>query len=241
MHQPIVFTEEQFFHYVHCPIHYDTIYNKKFSPAKNINMNALLCRVAKSFYTRLLEGAVMPTSEIKKRWDKLCEQNQDIITPQKGLDGLGQLMKMYTWAEKVQLRIVDQDIPYSMLLHGKDGMLIDFRGHIDTIAMDKDNKLYILVLDFGNRYPQQSYIDMKMKFSLDSLAFDKVYNKIAGIKVHHVKNDKDFYSLRKKEDYARIEKAIGNVVFAVKNELFYPRETVFCTSCDLIHFCKAWS
>ena len=235
-----IFTEEELFHYLKCPIHYDTIYNKQFSPSTQPNMRTLLDGVKKNFYTQLMLGKVMPTSEIKRRWDKACEMNPDIITQQKCLDGLGLLMKMYRWAEDMQLRIIDQDIPYSIGIDGKNGERIDFRGHIDTVAADKENEVYLLAMDFANRYPVQSYLDMKLKFSLDSYALNTIYNKQAGIKVHHVKNNKDFYSIRKEEDYVRAKTAIANVVFAVHNKIFYPRETTFCTSCDLLHFCKAW-
>lgn len=182
----------------------------------------------------------MSTGEIKQRWDKCCENNPELITPQKCLDGLGLLMKMYRWAEKVQLRIIDQQMPYSIGIPSKDGGRIDFRGTIDTVAADTENNLYLLAMDYSKRYPEQSYLDMKLKFTLDSLALNTIYNKQVGIKIHHVKNEKDFYTMRKEDDFVRARISIANTVFAIDNDIFYPRETNFCTSCDLLHFCRAW-
>ena len=182
----------------------------------------------------------MPTSSIKSAWDRICEKNPDIITPQKGLDGLGQLMKMYRWAEKVQLRVVDHHIPYSIGIDTRVGR-VDFRGHINCIAADNNNEIYLLDLDFSNRLPNQIFLDTKLKYTLDSLALNKVYNKwAAGIKIHHVKNDKDFFSIRKQEDFNRLETAISNIVYSVQQDIFYPRESAFCSSCDMMDFCRAW-
>ena len=235
-----ILTEDEFFHYLKCPIHYDTIYNKKFSPEQLPTMRSLLEKVTKYFFTNLMQGKVPTTNEIKRRWDKQCELHPDIITAQKTLDGLGLLMKMYRWAEEVELRIIDQQIPYVIGVDDLEGERFEFRGHIDTVAADKENELYLLSMDYSNRYPMQSYLDMKLKFSLDSFALNALYNKSAGIKIHYVKNHKDFYTMRKEDDYIRAKKALANVFYAIEHDIFYPRETAFCTSCDLIHFCRAW-
>ena len=237
--KPIVITEEQVFNYIRCPLHYDTVYNKKIVLEKEKTFYGLLKKLATKFLTLLSSGKVMTSSSLKSAWDKIYEQNQDVIPQNRMLEGLDLLMKMYRWAEKVELRVVDQKIPYSIGIDSRIGR-IDFRGHIDCVAADKDNDLYLLVLDFGNRMPNQTFLDMKVKFSLDSLALNRVYNKWAGIKVHYVKGDKDFYTVRKQEDYNRVETAISNIAYSIQQNIFYPRESVFCSSCDMSNFCRAW-
>lgn len=232
-------TEKEFFDYLKCPIHYDTIHNKHFSPPGVVSLSSLLGHVAASFYTGLLNGKILSPNDLKRRWDRLCETHSDYMTQQRCLDGMGQILKMYRWAEKEELRIADRTIPYVLTINGKHG-ITDFRGSIDTVAVNKDNSFYLLTLDFGNKYPTQSFLDMKLKLSLDSYAFNTVYNRCAGIKVHNVKHDKDFFSIRGNDDYARLCTAIDNVAYCVKEKIFYPRENAFCPSCDLIHFCRAW-
>lgn len=232
-------TEDEFFQYIRCPLHYDSVYRKKFSPTANTTMNTLLAKVAAAFYSRLMNGNVMTTGQLKQKWDRICEEHDDYITPQRCLDGIALIMKLYNWAADIELRIADRNVPYVVGIQGAHGTT-EFSGHIDTIAVDKDNSFYLLVTDFSNRYPNQSILDTKLKFSMDSYAFRAMYHKWAGIKVHHVKSAKDFFTSRRKEDDLRLTTSIDNVAWSIHNKIFYPRESAFCSSCDLVNFCRAW-
>ena len=233
-------TEEEFFHYIRCPIHYDTIYRRRFSPTAQITLASCLQRVERRFYASIIDLNLMTTGQIKKCWDGICEKNQDSLTPQKCIDGFGQLMKMYRWAEKEELIVIDQSVPYTIGIPAKNGRRIEFSGHIDTIAVDKKKQPYLLWMDFSNRYPLQSFLDMKLKITLDIMGMYEVYNRQVGAKIHHVKHDKDFFTFRKEEDFNRVKTSIANVVFAIENNVFYPRESTFCTSCDMLNYCRAW-
>ena len=41
---------------------------------------------------------------------------------------------------------------------------------------------------------------MKLKYTLDSYAFKKLYNKDIGVKFHHVKSDRDYFTFRIEDD-----------------------------------------
>lgn len=232
-------TQEELEKYSNCPIRYDIIHNKKFNIGKNPSVNELLHTVFKAFCSGLMNGKVMTTGQIKSKWDRQCEMNKDIISPQKAIEGLGQLMKMYRWAEREELKVLDMNVPYSVIVPGRNDTRIDIRGHIDLVAAHK-NEPCILFADFSNRYPDQMILDMRLKYTLQSYAFTQVYGKWAGIKIHNIKNDKDFYTTRKKDDYDRLLKSVENIAFSIENQIYYPRETAFCRNCELMAFCRAW-
>lgn len=232
-------TEDEFFQYIRCPLHYDSVYRKRFSPACEPTMNTLLGKAAASFYSNLMNGTVMTTGQLKQKWDRICEENADYVTPQRCLDGIALIMKLYRWAAEVELRIADRSVPYVVGIKGSHGTT-EFSGHIDTVAIDRDNSFYLLVTEFGSRYPSQSILDTKLKLSMDSYAFRTMYQKWAGIKVHHVKSNKDFFTSRRLEDDMRLFASVDGVAWSIHNGIFYPRESAFCASCDLVNFCRGW-
>lgn len=233
-------TEEQLFEYIKCPIRYDAIYNKHMITGEEPSMQKYLGKIATYFLMQLMDGTVVSTDILKRKWDKLSEQHPDYITPQRNLEGIDKLMRFYRWAENEELIVGDVSIPYELTLR-EDDDLLDFRGEITTIAVGKHGqKPYLLYLDFGNRFPDQAMLDMKLKYSLDSYATAKTTGKQLGIKVHHVKKDKDFFVMRSAMDYARMKKILFNVAKSIYHGLYYPRENVMCSNCDMINLCRIW-
>lgn len=234
-------TEEELFDYIRCPIRFDAIRNKHIITGEENSMSKHLGRVAHWFFLRLMDGVVPATSKLKQKWDKLCEQHSDYLTSQKNLEGIDKLMKLYRWAEDEQLVIGDLDIPYEYAIKD-EGDVISFRGEVSAIAqsLKRNSKPFLLYLDFGNKYPDQALLDMKLKYTLDSYAVAELTKKFLGIKVHHVKSGNDFYTMRQAQDYDRMKKAIANVAKSVHQKLYYPRENVMCSSCDMENFCRIW-
>lgn len=235
----IKLTENQLYDYMKCPIHYDSIHNKKFSPPSMDSMSQFLGRIWNVFCSNLLVGTVLSTSQLKQRWDQICEANQDVISDRKSLEGLNLLMKMYRWAERTRLTLRDYQIPYQLTFK-YDDITVIVTGNISNLVMDKSNTYYIVDADFSNKIPDQSYLDMKLKYTLQLYAMHKVYKTQAGVNIHNIKNDKDFYTMRAREDFKRLESTVHAVAVSISNNLYYPRESPFCMSCDLLHFCRAW-
>lgn len=48
-----------------------------------------------------MNGDVVLPSKLKSMWDQVCKKYSDYISPQKCLDGITALMKMYNWAKKM--------------------------------------------------------------------------------------------------------------------------------------------
>ena len=232
-------TETQLFDYIKCPLRYDSQYNLKIVPENHPSFAQLLNVATSAFFFGLMNGKVMSTGLLKRKWDAVCEANQDIISPQKCLEGLSALLNMYRWAENEQLMISDLKIPFTYT--GVPNVLIS--GEIEgAIVPVKRKKFEILYMDYGYRYPDQALIDTKLKYTLDWVAFHDLFpkQKLAGIRIHHVKTSKDWYTVRAKEDILRLREAVRNIAVSIKNRLFYPRENVMCSSCDMKLYCRAW-
>lgn len=235
----MVINEEQFFDYMRCPIEYDMIHNKEVLIGHKKTYNSCLMDIWKKFSTHLMQGEVLSTAKLKVCWDNMCEKYPDIISPTKALEGLGLIMKMYNWAEKEQLVIADKSLGFNATFKGEDDEEVSVIGNTGIIAI-KNDKLYMIDMDFSNKYPEQSYLDMRLKYSLDLYILKKFYNKKVGVKVHHVKNDKDFFTMRAEADFKRLESAVLSVGKSIENNLYYPRESAFCRSCLMLNLCKAW-
>lgn len=228
-------TEVEFFDYIKCPVFYDAVHKKQLPFVFQPTMNELLNRVALRFFLNLMDGKIMKMSQIKKAWDTICDENQ-FITEKKCLEGISLLSKMYLWAENEQLRILDVHTPYVLKFEG-----IEFSGEIETIAINNKDNPELLHLDFSQKYPDQSMMDMKLKHTFDSLAFKNSYKQDIGVRIHNVKNGKDFFTYRSSLDFKRGIDSIKSVYNAIKNNIYYPRENAFCASCEMKVFCRQWN
>lgn len=236
-------TETQLFNYIKCPLRYDAQYNLGITTQNHPSVNELLSKVANAFLIKLMNGEIMPTHLLKRRWDKVCEENQDIISSRSCIGGLSKLLNMYRWAEDKQLIVADMNMPFAYTIVSHQ---IQVMGQITEalVPNPKDKaKFELLILDFSDRYPDQAILDTKMKYTLDWEACrQRVGNRLelCGIHVHHVKNNKDFYTFRTKEDVTRLNQSIIGICRGIQNNIFYPRESVMCSQCDMKMYCRAW-
>lgn len=231
-------TEEQLLKYMKCSIIYDSIYNKNMFVYKEKNvLIKLIDRIAKSFYLNLMNGKILSTDILKRKWDVICKDNN--LNEHECLEGLSLIIKLFRWANSEQLLIQDIDIPYNFLIKSNKDK-ISFKGEISTIALDNNGNPYLLVTDFSNKLPNQSLLDIKTKYTLDCYAYNKIYDKNLNVKIHHVKTNKDFFTFRGYDDFERLENTIKNVVISIKNNLYFPRESIFCANCGFSNLCKVW-
>lgn len=231
-------TEEQIWEYIKCPTLYDTNFNKKIKATTKATLANSLMKLTNAFLLHLSNGRVLAMGELKRKWDMICEK--DNINEQKCLEGLQQIANFYKWAEAKQLRILDVKMPYGLTIKGNTGAT-SITGEINCIAVTPDNKYELLYVDYGNKQPDQPYLDRKLKYSLDALAFKQMYGEDIYIHVHYVKGNLDFYSYRNRTDFERLTSTIDSVSECIDKNLYYPRENVFCTSCSIKQVCRAWS
>lgn len=229
-------TEQQLFDYIHCPALFEMKHIRNIPLEEQVSLPKLLNKVAKFFYLNLLNGKICTTSELKKKWDSICQQYEEQINPKQIMEGFSLIMKLYNWASDEQAVVLDIDSPYTVRVGD-----IEIVGNMGTILAAPNDRYELLVTDFSSRLPDQSIIDMKLKYTLEAYAFYKVYNKfISGVRVHSVKYNKDFYTSRTDGDFKRLETAIRNAGKCIENDFYYPREGM-CSTCPAKGYCKFWS
>lgn len=235
-------TEEQIFDYIKCPLRYDARYNLKIARKNHPSFPELLTRVSNSFLFNLMGGKVLTTGALKSKWDTVCEEHKDLIDMKKCHEGLSLLMKMYLWAENEQLCVSDIHAPFRYrIMNGSPQVAI--KGQIaEALIPRKDKSCELLIIDFSRTFPDQAMLDMKLKYTLDWRVYQTLLSgiKIFGIRVHHVKSGNDFYTFRTQEEIQRMDTSFRNVAICIEKKLYYPRETIFCTSCDMKLYCHAW-
>lgn len=236
----MVLTEQQLFDYITCPALYDVKHNKNIQIDEPVSTSKLLNKVAKFFYVSLLNGKVPSSSDLKKKWDSICSQHIGYMDSKRNLEGISLIMKLLQWASSEEIRVVDIDSQYRTMFKSDIGP-VELAGTMGTILALPKERFELLVTDFSNRLPEQTLIDMKLKYTIDSHAFQGVYNKrVDGIKVHNVKNAKSFLTFRSQDDFCRLERTVANVAQCIKSNLYYPRESVMCSTCTTKDYCKAW-
>ncbi len=232
----VTITEQQFFDFISCPAMFEMKYIKKIPCQESTSNSRLLERVGKYFYFNLLNKKICSNSELKNKWDSICQANKDEINSKKVMEGISLITKFALWAQNERLVVLDIDTKYSIQVEN-----IEVIGNLGTITAAPNKKYELLITDFSSRMIEQSSVDMKLKHTLDAYGFNKVHNKfIDGIRAHSVKYDKDFYSTRTDGDFKRLETAIKNVGNSIAYELYYPRESIMCSTCPVKDLCRYW-
>ena len=239
MKRDIVLTENQIWNYMLCPAHFEMA-QRKIVPKDLSTLSYYVNIIAKKFFVNLMDGIVLSVDKLKKEWDLLCRNNQDFLTQKKCIAGYAAISKMYSWAERVQLRILDISVPYNILFKGRESQLITVKGEIPVISVNRGNKTEILKLDFSEKHTSQVRTDMNLKLTLQSLAYRKQTGRDIGIHVRNLKYDTDIFSFRTEEDYKRLNRTIADIGYSIEKELFYPREGLGCVTCNVAGACRVW-
>lgn len=230
-------TEQQIFDYIFCPAKYQMKYIRGQELAEAVTMQKLISKVSKYFYFNLLNGKVCSMNELKSKWDSVCQQYPYYMDGKKNLDGYGKIISLVRWAANEEINVGDVDQSYRIVIDN-----IEVSGSIETILVKKDRKIEILYTSFADKLPDQYEVDMKLKYTMDAFAFATIYNHaIDGLRVHSIKDNKDYYSYRTEPDYTRLKDTIRSVAKGIENNIFYPRENNLCTVCTSREYCKYWN
>lgn len=239
MNRDIVLTETQIWDYMLCPAHFEMA-RREIVPEESPTLSYYINIITKKFFVNLMDGIVLPQSKLKKDWDILCYNNQDFFTQKKCIAGYFAISKMYSWAERIQLRILDISVPYNILFQGRENQLITVKGEIPVISVTHGNKAEILKFDYGEKHTNQVRTDMNLKLTLQSFAYKRQTGHDIGIHVRNLKYDTDTFSFRTEEDYKRLNRTIADISYSIGKELFYPREGLGCVTCNVAGACRVW-
>lgn len=239
MSKTIVLTEDQIWDYMMCPAHFEMA-RRKIVPTISPNMKYYLDIITKKFFVNLMNGVVLSAETLKREWDKVCLNNYQFIDQKKCVAGYSAIIKMYKWAEYTNLRILDIMVPYAMLITGREGQIIDIRGEIPFIGVNRDNTVEILSMDYGDKHTNQIRTDMNLRYTLQCYAYRKQLRRDIGVHIRNLKYDEDIFSFRTNEDFKRIERTIADIGYSINKELFYPREGLGCVACNVAGACRVW-
>ena len=227
------FSEKEIFDYAYCPIYHHVCWNNKMEVGDYESMPKLLNKVANFYFLRKMDGNPATENELKRKWDSICNE-ADITDPKKVLGGIDLVYRFNRWLSSENIKLIDFGTAYQTMIGGY--LITGNTG----IVVEQYNQLCLLVPDFSSRLPDQLQLDIKQKYTLDAYVFEKLHHKpVNGIRVHNVKNARDFYTQRSQFDFKRLETSIGNICSSIANDIVYPREGM-CNSCLALDYCKGW-
>lgn len=239
MSKTIILTEDQIWDYMMCPAHFEMA-RRKVVPTVSLTLKHYLDTITKRFFIELMNGVVPTLDSLKKEWDKVCVSNSNFIDQKKCVMGYASISRMYKWAESIGLRILDVMVPYAMLITGRDGQIIDVRGEIPFIGVNKNNTVEILSIDYSDKHTNQVRTDMNLRYTLQCYAYRKQVRRDIGIHIRNLKYNEDIFSFRTSDDFKRVERTIADISYSINKELFYPREGLGCITCNVAGACRVW-
>ena len=230
-------TEKQFFDYISCPAKYDFIYNKKIIINEKFRLSNILIRISNFFYIYLLDNKKPPTlNTLFNKYESIYKKYEDIISSKEYSEGLFYIRNFYNWACNNKIAVISTDSSYELVYKN-----IRLTGILNPIAINNGKKLEFLIMNYSKRGTDQLEADMKLKYTIDILAFNNSYRRdISAIKIHDVKSSKDIITVRNNTDYERLYSTLEGVSKGITSNVYFPHETHMCTSCQYRHLCKGW-
>lgn len=236
----IKLTEQQIVDYLYCPAKYDMKYNKGMDFPDYVNLKMAVMIVAKYFCTHLMNNKILTPGELKKKWDIVCNQYIDFFKadPKRSLMGMSYLTAMYEYFKQNKINVIDVDTSYFLKIGN-----VELTGCMGGPIVGPDIKTpkEILYLDFGSKRQSQMTLDMKLKYSLDALAYKvSLQRDLNGMRIFYAKNKVISVTTRNKHDFNRIITTVSNVGKAIENNIYFPRENVLCDNCPANKYCRFW-
>lgn len=237
----IQLTEKQLFDYIRCPVFYSLKYGDfSLNMDDPPSMSNLLNQVISGFCAKLMDGEVMRLDILKRKWDMLCRRHPELTTEQVR-EGMGQIHRFYQYAERTEMRVADIGSEYIIKVDdGEDR--IEYHGNLGIITINSKNQPESIRFNFSTRLPDQADLDLAFKTTLEHVGFHRLYGQdLLGTRVHHLRRDRDFYTVR---DYRtslnKAQTIIRNVARSIRQNIWYPHEGPMCPKCDARNFCMVF-
>lgn len=232
----MLLTENQLFDYIYCPVKYHTKHVLKIGVQDEGKIHKLLRSVANYFLLNLKNGVVPTLKQVQRKWDSICEANQEWMTTDQCIKGWAKILNFIKWAEKERIIVGEVMLPYSIIV---DGHMLE--GTIDSILVTPQKNIEILDVNFSEKLPDKVDIDMKMKYSLNIEGFKNVYDSYPSVqKIYLAKHNQSMTTTRNEQDLSRIRSTIKNVCKSIESGIYYPRESVLCKGCTCREYCRYW-
>lgn len=231
----MILTESNLMEYIKCPVKY--FLSKRSKQSEIETFNSLVHETYNSYISKVSNLNVKDDSTLmQKKWDNTCQKNRNIITDKKVIEGWGLLFSAYNYLSQNEIKFVDTSLPYRIEIEGSKMTLV---GNLDPF-IDRGDIIEFLIPSFSKTMPDRTFIDMKLKHTIDAYAIKEMFNKSSVFKYHSFYFNKDIYTFRDDMSFNRLKKIITNVGTAIENDLIYPSESHACSTCMYRGLCKAW-
>lgn len=232
-------SERDFLNYIRCPLYYKLELN-----GKNLTIdsyNNFLHEVATSYLNRVaniqLLGNFNHEKYVKKQWDKICLNNQHLITPKQCINGWGYLYRMIEYFQNPKIQLLDTSITYTI---SPDGSKYSVTGTLDPI-IKQDNWYTTFIISFSDKLPESYYLDLNLKHTLDAYALNQLIPDLQhSITYHSFRSCQERDTIRDLSSFKRLDTIINTVGTCIEQDLIYPRNSYNCSSCQMRGMCDRW-
>lgn len=226
-------TDAQILDYIKCPQYFMFRWKNKQLSSEQPTFHQLIKLIIDMYLSKLMDGKVMTMKQLKRQWDKLAEEYPLILTEKRILDGIGIINMLDRYCYNNKVIIADINSPYHINLDTN----IIVEGKIGPIRYNK-NKLELFLIETSQKMPDDFLLNMSLKITAQMYAAEKFLNcKLAGIHIYHIRSGKEYYFNKTNKDYDRLIKNIKNIGFAIRNDIYYPREDFLCSQCKYKLYC----
>lgn len=238
MNTPILeITTEQLVDYITCPNLFFLQYVNGIRAKTHVSVKSILLKARDKLLYQILDGKYPDGNKYINGFVKECQDNHFLSTNRAVLQGMRKLNIFHSWCVKNELLLADLgtefELPFpkdSAILKGTFGIIRYYNKHLE-----------LLVVDFTDRDPDQALLDISLRYTLQSYAIQRLVPKydLSGVRVLVVRQDriKEFQTFRTQLDYERLEDTVSMVIKAIRNEVYYPRETFECARCPVKLYC----
>ena len=235
----MLLSEKDFLNYIKCPLYYKIESNGH--NLKQDSFNTYLHKVADMYIKRVgsvkLLGNFDHEHYVKKHWDKICMENQHLITPKQCIQGWGYLYRIIEFINVTGVEVLDPEITYKI---EPEGNRHGITGTLDPII--KQGDFYTtLVISFSDKLPENYVMDMNLKHSIDAYALNQFIPNIQPVTTYHsFKSGAEKDTLRFSKDFTRLEYILEVVGNCIEQDLIYPRNSYSCSTCTFRGLCDQW-
>jgi CRISPR/Cas system-associated exonuclease Cas4 (RecB family) len=233
----IEITENQLEDYIKCPNLFYIRHVNGILPRKQVTIRSIADKYTEQMFYSLMDGKIPNIDDITGKFTEECIRHKYPVIHRDVQKSISKLITLFNWLISNRVRIGDVGSPYELTFPSANVIV---KGKFDIVRY-MDDKLELLITDLSNRDPNQDLIDISIRYTLQAYAVHKLITKyelscvhVLGIRYNRVQ---ELFSYRSPTDYARVENTIKNVAAAIRENIFYPRESYECSYCPVRAFC----
>ena len=235
----MLLSEKDFLNYIKCPLYYKIESNGH--NLRQDSFNTYLHKISDMYIKRVgstkLLGNFDHENYVKKHRDKVCMENQHLITPKQCIQGWGYLYRIIEFINVTGVEVLDPEITNRI---EPEGNRHGVTGTLDPII--KQGDFYTtLVISFSDKLPESYVMDMNLKHTLDAYALSQFIPDVQHcITYHSYKSGAEKDTLSFPKHFTRLEYILEVVGNCIEQNLIYPRNSFSCSTCTFRGLCDQW-